>query len=83
MPKDKLPEKAKEVIEFLKKAEIYPFYDISGSIGRRYARADEIGVYYAITIDYNTLKDNTVTVRFRDTKEQIRVKIEELEKFIK
>jgi len=83
MEKDKLPEKAKEVIEFLKKAEIYPFYDISGSIGRRYARADEIGVYYAITIDYDTLKDDTVTVRFRDTKEQIRVKIEELEKFIK
>jgi len=81
--KDGLPEKAEEVVNVLKKANLYVFYDKTGSIGRRYARADEIGVSYAITIDYDTLKDNTVTVRFRDTKEQKRVKIDELEKAVK
>ncbi len=81
--KDGLPEKAGEVVDVLKKANLYVFYDKSGSIGRRYARADEIGVSYALTIDYDTLKDNTVTVRFRDTKEQTRVKIDELEKVVK
>lgn len=83
MAKDKLPEKAKEVIDVLKKANIYTFYDESGSIGRRYARADEIGVSYAITVDYESLEDDTVTVRFRDTREQKRVKIDELEKVLK
>ena len=83
MAKEGLPEKAGEVIDVLKKANLYAFYDESGSIGRRYARADEIGVSYAITIDYETLEDNTVTVRFRDTREQRRVKIEELEKAVK
>jgi glycyl-tRNA synthetase len=60
----------------------YVLYDESGSIGRRYARADEIGVPYAVTIDHQTLSDETVTVRFRDTKEQIRIKISELAKFL-
>jgi glycyl-tRNA synthetase len=60
----------------------YVLYDESGSIGRRYARADEIGVPYAVTIDHQTLSDETVTVRFRDTKEQIRIKISELVKFL-
>jgi len=83
MAKDGLPEKAGEVVDVLRKANLYVFYDKSGSIGRRYARADEIGVSYAITIDYDTLKDNTVTIRFRDTKEQRRVRIEELEKVVK
>lgn len=83
MAKDKLPEKAGEVIAALKKANLYTFYDESGSIGRRYARADEVGVSYCITIDYDTLKDDTVTVRFRNTKEQKRVKIEELENALK
>lgn len=82
MNKDKLPEKAKEVVEILKKKGIYTFYDDSGSIGRRYSRMDEIGAYYCITIDYDTLNDNTVTVRERDSRKQIRVKIEELEKIL-
>jgi glycyl-tRNA synthetase len=71
---------AKEIYNKLrKKFDIY--YDDSGRIGIRYKRQDEIGTYYCITVDDQTLKDNTVTVRFRDTKEQIRVNINDLEKF--
>ena len=71
---------AKEIYNKLrKKFDIY--YDDSGRIGIRYKRQDEIGTYYCITVDDQTLKDNTVTVRFRDTKEQIRININDLEKF--
>ncbi|MGV8169483.1 MAG: glycine--tRNA ligase [Candidatus Nanoarchaeia archaeon] len=73
--------KAKEVYEELKK-EFVCFYDESGSIGRRYARMDEIGTPYCITIDFDTLQDGTVTVRERDSREQTRIKIEELKKKI-
>ncbi len=75
--KDNLPEKAREVHNMLKN-KFTSFYDEKGSIGRRYARQDEIGTPYCVTIDYDTLKDNTVTIRDRDTKEQARVRIEEL-----
>jgi glycyl-tRNA synthetase len=77
-----LPEKAKEVYKMLKK-DFDVFFDESGSIGKRYARADEIGVPFGITIDYQTLEDETVTVRDRDSTEQVRVKIDELKKFLK
>ncbi|MCG2868310.1 MAG: His/Gly/Thr/Pro-type tRNA ligase C-terminal domain-containing protein [Candidatus Nanopusillus sp.] len=71
---------AKEIYNKLrKKFDVY--YDDSGRIGIRYKRQDEIGTYYCITVDDQTLKDNTVTVRFRDTKEQIRININDLEKF--
>ena len=53
-------------------------YDSSGSIGRRYARADEIGVPYCITVDHQSLEDKTVTLRDRDTGEQRRVTIDSL-----
>lgn len=53
-------------------------YDASGTIGRRYARSDEIGVPYAVTVDHDTLKDNTVTIRNRDDSKQIRVPIEDV-----
>lgn len=76
--KDKIPEKAVEIFGIMKKNRIYAVYDASGSIGRRYARADEIGIPECITIDYQSLEDGTVTVRDRDTKNQIRVKIEEI-----
>ncbi|MEM5829461.1 MAG: glycine--tRNA ligase [Candidatus Aenigmatarchaeota archaeon] len=75
--KDGLPEKAKEVYKMLKKC-FDVFYDDSGSIGKRYARSDEIGVPLCITIDYDTLKDSTVTIRNRDDCSQIRVKISDL-----
>lgn len=57
-------------------------YDESASVGRRYARADEIGVYGAITVDFDSLKDKSVTLRSRDTTRQIRVKISELKSTI-
>jgi glycyl-tRNA synthetase len=57
------------------------FYDVSGSIGRRYRRLEEIGVPYAITIDHASKTDNTVTIRYRDTMEQIRIKIDEIKDF--
>ena len=53
-------------------------WDESGSIGRRYARADEVGTPLGVTIDYQTLEDDTVTIRDRDTWRQVRSKIEEL-----
>ncbi|CAF0742537.1 unnamed protein product [Brachionus calyciflorus] len=57
--------------------------DNSGAIGRRYWRSDECGIPYALTIDYETLNDNTVTVRDRDTTEQFRIKIEDIPSIIK
>lgn len=54
------------------------FFDVSGAIGRRYRRMDEIGTPYCVTVDYDTLKDNTVTLRFRDSMEQVRVPIANL-----
>ncbi len=80
--KDGLPEKAQDVIEDLKKDGFEVFYDQSGSIGKRYARADEIGTPFAITIDYDTLKDNTVTIRNRDSTKQIRVHVKDLRVFL-
>lgn len=76
--KDGLPEKAKQVYEMLIDEGFYVEYDESGSIGRRYARADEVGTPLGITIDYQTLKDDTVTVRDRDTWKQVRSGIKEL-----
>ena len=77
MRKDGLPEKANEIYAQL--ANHYAVYcDGTGAIGRRYRRADEIGVPFAITIDYETLKDQTVTVRERDSMKQDRVKISDL-----
>ena len=57
-------------------------YDEAGSIGKRYRRQDEIGTPYCITIDFETLDNNTVTVRDRDTMSQIRMDIGELDAFI-
>jgi glycyl-tRNA synthetase len=75
--KDGLPELAERIYaSLLDRTDA--FYDDSGSIGRRYARADEIGVPYCVTVDYDTLKDGTVTIRERDTREQSRVKTDEL-----
>ncbi len=79
--KDGLDKKAKEVHKILKK-ELETFYDDSGSIGRMYARSDEIGTPFAVTIDFETKKDDTVTVRERDSKRQHRVKIDSLINFI-
>ena len=57
-------------------------YDEAGSIGKRYRRQDEIGTPLCITVDFDTLEDNSVTIRDRDTMEQIRLPIAEVEKYI-
>jgi len=77
----KLSEKSLEVYEKLSK-KFNVDYDEAGSIGKRYRREDEIGTPYCITIDFDTLEDDSVTVRDRDTMNQVRIKIDELEKFI-
>ena len=77
----KLSDKAEEVYEKLSKKYMCD-YDVSGSIGKRYRRQDEIGTPYCVTVDFDTLEDETVTVRDRDTMEQIRLKIDELDKWI-
>lgn len=82
MKRNGLDEVAKKVYNELKK-HFDVFYDELGSIGKRYARADEIGVPRCVTIDHQTLEDNTVTVRDRDTTKQIRVKIENLVEHLK
>lgn len=80
--KDGLNEKAREVFNSLRE-DFDVFFDDKGSIGKRYARADEIGIFGGITIDYDTMKDNTVTFRFRDSMKQERVKITDLHVFVK
>ena len=57
-------------------------YDETGSIGKRYRREDEIGTPYCLTVDFDTLEDNTVTIRDRDTMEQIRIPIDEVESWL-
>lgn len=59
------------------------FFDQSGAIGRRYRRMDEIGTPYCVTVDYDTLKDHTVTLRFRDSMQQVRVPVKDLVSEIK
>lgn len=77
----KLSQKAQEVYDKLAKSFMCD-YDEAGSIGKRYRREDEIGTPYCVTIDFDTLEDESVTIRDRDTMEQVRVKIDELENYI-
>ena len=75
--KDGLPEKAREILDMLR----FDFncqYDEKDSIGKRYRRQDAIGTPYCITIDHDTLSDNCVTIRDRDTMTQERVSIDNL-----
>ena len=79
--KDGLPEKAREIIDKLK----FGFncqYDEKDSIGKRYRRQDAIGTPFCVTVDHQTTTDNTVTIRYRDSMEQERVNIEELDRII-
>lgn len=77
----KLKDKSLQVYSLLSKY-FNVDYDEAGSIGKRYRREDEIGTPYCITIDYDTLEDNTVTIRDRDSMEQIRLSVDELVKYI-
>ena len=76
--KDGIAEKAREVQQLLVNEGFTAELDEAGSIGRRYARADEAGVPLGITVDYDTLKDGTVTIRDRDTWQQVRTPINDL-----
>jgi glycyl-tRNA synthetase len=76
-----MPELARQVFDGLKKR-VSCFYDTAGAIGRRYRRQDEIGTPFCCTIDGQSLEDNTVTVRHRDSREQPRVAIPDLGPFI-
>jgi len=79
--KDGMPEIARKIVEELK-GDYRVFYDESGSVGRRYRRMDEAGTPFCITVDNETLENQTVTVRERDSMEQIRVPQNELKKYL-
>jgi len=76
--KDGLKEKTDEIYQSLKR-KYDSFLDHSGAIGRRYRRLDEVGAPFAITVDHQTLQDDTVTIRMRDSMEQNRIKISEID----
>lgn len=80
--KDGLSEKAKDVWKKLLDLDIEALYDEKGSIGRRYARVDEVGVPFAVTLDYQTKEDETVTIRERDGMKQERININDIPKKI-
>ena len=80
--KPELVEKAKEVYQLLKPHFVCQ-YDEQGSIGRRYRRQDEVGTLWALTIDFDTAKDDTVTIRDRDTMKQERLVVGDLIKTLK
>jgi glycyl-tRNA synthetase len=79
--KDGLPEKAREIIDGLK-FDFLCQYDEKDSIGKRYRRQDAIGTPFSVTVDHETLENNTVTIRDRDTMEQVRVNIADLHRLI-
>jgi glycyl-tRNA synthetase len=76
--KPELVEKAREIYQMLKKEFGNVMWDDNGNIGKRYRRQDEIGTPYCVTIDFQTLEDNTVTVRNRDTTGQTRKHVNDL-----
>jgi len=80
---EKLVKIANKIDGELRNAGISTYYDDGGTIGRRYARMDEIGTPFCITVDHDTLKDNKVTIRDRDTTEQERKKIDDIVSYIK
>ena len=75
--KDGQPEKALEIRDLLKQR-FAVFYDQAGSIGRRYRRQDEVGTPFGVTVDHQTMQDNTVTLRDRDSTQQMRLPIDRL-----
>jgi glycyl-tRNA synthetase len=79
--KDGLPEKAREIFNALK-FDFQCQYDEKDSPGKRYRRQDAIGTPFCVMVDHETMENNTVTVRDRDTMQQIRVNIDELHQII-
>lgn len=80
---EKLIRIAREIDDTLRKSGIITYYDESGTIGRRYARMDEIGTPFCVTVDHDTLKDESVTIRDRDTTKQDRISIKKIEGYVK
>ncbi|MCH2217609.1 MAG: glycine--tRNA ligase, partial [Flavobacteriales bacterium] len=80
--RDGLPEIARKITKELK-WDFNVIYDEKDAVGRRYRRQDAVGTPFCITVDHDTLKDNTVTIRYRDTMQQQRVDIKDLQKIIK
>jgi len=80
--KPKLVEKAREIYDTLK-LDFMCEFDDNGNVGKRYRRQDEIGTPYCVTVDFESLEDNAVTIRDRDTMKQERVKIEELVEWLR
>ncbi len=76
--KDGMPEKAREIIAAMLKAGINAKYDEKNSIGKRYAKHDEIGTPWCVTVDSQSIQDGTVTLRDRDTTEQVRIRVDEV-----
>ena len=76
MNKNNMPEISQNIVDDIRNAGIASFYDAGGSIGKRYRRQDEAGTPFGITVDHDTLEDNTVTLRDRDTMEQERISID-------
>ena len=83
LKRDGLPEKAREVYEWLIDHGFEAFYDESGSIGKRYRRMDEVGTPICVTVDHQTLEDDTVTFRDRDSMRQVRVRVKDLPEAIR
>ena len=81
MNKEGMPEIAEKLTSDLRK-NFSAFYDAGGSIGKRYRRQDEAGTPFGITVDHDTLSDNTVTLRNRDTMEQSRISLDQITKAI-
>jgi glycyl-tRNA synthetase len=80
--KENLTNKAKEIFLNLKKENIDAVYDETGSIGKRYRKQDEIGTPFCVTVDFDTMENDTVTIRDRDTGEQKRIKIGEIKSYL-
>jgi len=80
--KDGMPEKAMEIEATLRRARMATFYDQKGAIGRRYRRQDEIGTPFCVTVDGDTMSDDIVTVRHRDSMEQEQVKVADLRTYL-
>ncbi|MFZ2410980.1 MAG: glycine--tRNA ligase [Candidatus Methanoperedens sp.] len=78
LTREELIKPANEIVKKLRNKGILVAFDDSGTIGRRYRRNDEIGTPYSITVDYQTLEDNTVTIRDRDTMKQVRAGISDI-----
>jgi glycyl-tRNA synthetase len=78
MTRDGLDTIAHEITRLFHKKGILAEYDDSGAIGRRYRRQDEIGTPFAVTVDYDTKENNTVTLRDRDSMKQVRITIAKL-----